>query len=762
MQINKVILVFKTHFDIGFTKLSREILDFYAKDMLDRVAQTCDATRDMGKLKYVWTMPAWPLMTMRERDVDGRGAILDELIERGQLAWHALPFTSHYDFCGVEDSVWGLRYAKLLSERYDRPLCPAAKMTDVPGHGRFLPELLADAGIRFLHLGCNEFAMPPEVPPLFWWEAPSGKRVLTMYSKGYGTPVLPSEDWPFSTWMALMNTQDNCGPQSAEIVESVYEELHSRYPGAEIVCGTLADVWDELSKEDLSSLPVVRGDLADTWIHGIASYPRETAVIRRLRGRLERVERALAASPSRASEVRPLIARVRDAMTLFAEHTWGLDVKTWLGAIPDYEHFDAYRQSSPKCARMEESWHEQSERAKAADQACAQAEQMLGIEPPRAFQWTGGTALRGEQSLTGKRYRLDFSAATGNIHLLYDLQLDCPLLAERDGTGVFSYRNDRYGSDDMTEYLRAYARRFSDWGLFDNGRIEYPECEHALHLPRFDGCERSGQTVLFRYSICGDHPGKEESIHLYVTVPQDDSPVRVRIALQGKRATPYVESGSLCLPLAADTPRYFVNKTGSVLRPETDIVPNANHAFYALEHFIAAENEQALLGVVSHDCPLVSIGENGVYQFRKNYEPHTPELRFCLFNNMWGTNFPQWIEGDMAFEFDILSMEPGNTGRLYAAASALARNPDGRSDSEPPFSVSPFLRVTGLDAEPDALLIRVQSCEGASQRGWIRGEGWRFEEVDLLGRSLGASWNNAVETEFAPYDLRTFRAVRSD
>ena len=67
MQIKKVILVFKTHFDIGFTKLSREVLDDYAGKMLDRVAETCDATRDMGALKYVWTMPAWPLKTMRDR-----------------------------------------------------------------------------------------------------------------------------------------------------------------------------------------------------------------------------------------------------------------------------------------------------------------------------------------------------------------------------------------------------------------------------------------------------------------------------------------------------------------------------------------------------------------------------------------------------------------------------------------------------------------------------------------------------------------------
>lgn len=762
MQIKKIILVFKTHFDIGFTRLSREILDFYSGEMLDRVKETCDATRDMGSLRYVWTMPAWPLKIMRERSTEQRAAMLDDLIERGQLTWHALPYTSHYDFLGVEDAVQGLRYEKELSERYGQPLRCAAKMTDVPGYGRFLPELLADAGVRFLHLGCNEFATPPQVPKIFWWEAPSGKRVLTMYNSGYGTDVLPSEDWPFSTWMALMNTHDNCGPQTAEIVSSVYEEIHAHYPEAEIVCGTLEDVWNALSEEDLSGLPVVDKDLADTWIHGAASYPRESGMVRRLRGRLARVGRALAMSDGADAEaIRHDVNAAYDDMALFAEHTWGLDVKTWLGEIPDYEHFEEYRRESEACARMEESWREQTERAEAAQAACARAERALGLDGPKVFEFSNGCRLHGEQSLAGARYRLDFSADTGVIHALYDQKLGCRLLSERDGTGVFSYRYDRFGADDLTEYLRSYAHRFSDWGILDNGRAGYPECGHVTRRPAFEFCEQSGRTLRFVYRAAeGQRIGDAEHICIYVTMPEDDRPVRVRIELSGKQASPYVESGALCVPLAAEHPAYYVNKTGSVLRPETDIARGANHAFYALEHFAAAEDERSLVSVVSHDCPLLSIGENGVHQFRMDYEEHAPEFRFCLFNNMWGTNFPQWIEGDMAFEFDVFADMPGGVGAAYMRACELAENPDGSEAVQTPFALSQGLYATSLTREGSALLLHVHSCEGTLMPAEIRGEGWRFTEVDLLGRALGCEWENVVETEFQPYALRTFRAEK--
>lgn len=454
------------------------------------------------------------------------------------------------------------------------------------------------------------------------------------------------------------------------------------------------------------------------------------------------------------------MAAAYDALSLFAEHTWGLDVKTWLGAIPDYDDFDHYR-DDPRCRKMEESWREQTERVAAAEAACARAERALGLAAPAPAEFAPKSELHGECSLAGGRYRIDFSADTGTIHGLYDIKRDCCLMKERDGAGVFSYRYDRYGSDDMTEYLRAYARRFSDWGVLDNSRAGYPECDHVTRHPVLQKCERDGNRVRFLYAAgAGDRLGDAEQIALIVTVPEDDAPVCVRLELTNKRATPYVESAALVMPLAADAPRYLVNKTGSVLNPETDVADNANHAFYALEHFIAAEDDRALVAAVSHDCPLVSIGENGVYAFRRRYEPHAPELRFCLLNNMWGTNFPQWIDGDMAFEFDVFSDDPGAVGRVYCAASQLAENPDHVPAPEMPVSLSEGLRLTGVSREDGALILHVHSCESVARPARIGAPGGHIEEIDLLGRPLGAAWTDAVETTFAPFALRAFRMTR--
>lgn len=758
MAIRRIVLVFKTHFDIGFTRLSEEILDYYATDMLDSVAATCDATADLGPLRYVWTMPAWPLQEMRRRCTAKRREKLDALVARGQVAWHALPFTSHYDFCGTEDAVWGLGVARELSRLYGKPASRAAKMTDVPGQGRFLPEMLASGGVEYLHLGCNTFAKPVEVPPIFWWEAPSGKRVLTMYNSGYGTSLMPPADWPLDTWIAILNTQDNSGPQSAQIVLSYYEKLRRAFPGVEISCGSLDDAWSLLKREDLSALPVVRQDLADTWIHGVASYPVESAQVRRARRRLLRI--GLASANVRDEALRAQVARQMDdayeMLMCYGEHTWGLDVKTWLGQIPDYDAFDGYR-TGDKCRRMEASWQEQRDRATAASDCCDRAEALLGIVPPREPERAQGTPRKGLCSLTSPRYRLDFNADTGEILRLYDNALSAPLLESTGETGVFAYRYDRYSAAEMTEYLRAYAYRFSDWGIADNGRIEYPECAHVTRRPVLERCEADGRQATFIYRAQdGERLGDAERMTLTVTLPEAaDGAVRVTVALTGKRATPYVESGALSFPAAGSAKATFINKAGQVLRPETDIAAGANHAFYAVEDVAAMETERCVVAVMPRDTPLVSLGENGVYGFRRTYEPHAPEIRCCLFNNMWGTNFPQWIEGDMTFAFDVLGLPMQEAERLYVRAEALL---DAGAGIVSPFEAEAPLRICGARPCPEGMLLHVQNLSGEACRAALHAQDFTLLPCDLYGEPLSTE---ACEG-FAPYELKSYLGKRKE
>ncbi|MBQ6595262.1 MAG: DUF5054 domain-containing protein [Clostridia bacterium] len=765
-RTKKIILVFKTHVDIGFTDLAENVLQNYAGPMLRQVIETCRATGHMGPLKYVWTMPAWILWHITEHCDRALRPELDRLIEKGQIVWHALPFTAHTDLCAPEEYVQGLRYARLLSERYGKPFPVAGKMTDVPGHGLMLPELLDQAGIRFLHLGCNEFAAPPQVPPLFFWRSPAGGQVLTMYSKGgYGTGLLPPEDWQFPVWMALMHTHDNYGPHSAETIAKLAEEARAACPGAEVVCGTMDDFYRALAQCDLSSVPVVTEDLADTWIHGVNSYPAEVSLLRACRERARDLHRAYCAhvlgGGGAIPELRDLWDRYYEQVCLFEEHTWGADVKRWLGPdrVYDKKAFLAARETDPY-RFMERSWNEQRSRAENGAVLLERIAERIPL-PPREERAPG--ALRAERaggSLTvgNHRYRLRFDEESGRIDELYDKKLGTALLKSREGRGVFSYRYDRYGSEDITEFLRSYAYRFTAWGIEDYGRVNYPECAHRAYSPAFEGYEIGGDTVSFHYST-GESAalyGDCRRLTLAVTLPGEGEELEVALTLEDKQATPYVESGSLILPLPGRS-GYRLEKPAAVIDPETQIAAGANHALLNIEREVTAFGDEACLTVLSRDTTLLAIGAPGVYDHQRGFPgDRAPEMWFDLFNNGWGTNFPQWIEGTLRYRFVLWGSPRSELGASPGRAASVASGADNPLPGLPG-----DMELVHTRQERDTLCITLRDHGGKEETRRIRVPGMQIAGADLLGRVRGPWRKDETEVRIRPYGLHCF-ALKPD
>jgi alpha-mannosidase len=63
--------------------------------------------------------------------------------------------------------------------------------------------------------------------------------------------------------------------------------------------------------------------------------------------------------------------------------------------------------------------------------------------------------------------------------------------------------------------------------------------------------------------------------------------------------------------------------------------------------------------------PPFSFNEPGILKFDKNFVIKEPTLLFQAFNNSWGTNFPQWIGGNLCFRYRIAMHE--NTWREYGS-----------------------------------------------------------------------------------------------
>jgi hypothetical protein len=362
--LQNVVIVYKTHFDIGYTTRTREVVHEYRTEMADRVLDAVERnSRQPKEQQFVWTVSGWPMkQILWEGQTPQRRRKLEQAIRDGNLAIHAYPFTTHTETAELEDLVRGLNVSSSLNRKYGLPLSTAAKMSDVPGQSWIFPTLFTHAGIKFYHMGGPLVNKTLGLPPMFWWEGPDGSRLLVLYNNGYGSSPLPPADWPYKSWVYINMTGDNQGPPAAETVGSDLAFYRSRGITAKV--GRLDDFAELILQEDLSRLPVVRSDIPDPWIHGTMSMPAACKLAHNIRpviGALDQLTTLERHWGIFRPDISPAVAAAYEQSMLFSEHTWGLAnqhyIKQPFGKAWD-ELWD--RGLPPQYQLMEKSWREKA------------------------------------------------------------------------------------------------------------------------------------------------------------------------------------------------------------------------------------------------------------------------------------------------------------------------------------------------------------------------------------------------------------------
>jgi alpha-mannosidase len=363
--VENVIIVYKTHFDIGYSERVQQVVHDYRTSMADRVLEAIDKNSSQPKDKqFVWTLSGWPMkQILWEGQAPDRKQKLEQAIREGNLAVHAFPFTMHSETSDLEDMVRGLNISSTLARKYGKPLSISAKMSDVPGESWIIPTLFAHAGIKFYHMGGPVVNLDLGLPPFFWWEGPDGSRILTLYNNGYGSNQMPSENWPYKTWVYISMTGDNQGPPDPETVAKDIE--YYKNLGIKAKVGTMDDFAEMILKEDLNKLPVVRSDIGDVWIHGSMSMPEASKMALNVRpaiGGLDQLSSLETVWGIYRPDIRDIVSEAYEQSLLYSEHTWGLANQHYL-KVPYGKAWEELwnRGLPPQYKLMEESWKDHAD-----------------------------------------------------------------------------------------------------------------------------------------------------------------------------------------------------------------------------------------------------------------------------------------------------------------------------------------------------------------------------------------------------------------
>lgn len=661
-SITKVYLIFKTHLDIGFTDLAANVIKTYMQDFIPAALSLSeDLRKNQAKDRFVWTTGSWLIYQYLEKADAVMRRRMENAIGQGDISWHGLPFTLHSELADPSLFDLGLQLCSRLDQRFNTKTI-AAKMTDVPGHTRSIVPLLAKNGIKFLHIGVNPASMPPDVPPLFVWRAPDGSDIVVMYQKDYGSQMLLPDN---KTVVAIQFTSDNHGPQTPGEIVRIYNGLRTRYPNAEIVASTLNAVAGHISGLR-RSLPVITQELGDTWIHGVGSDPLKIAQLRemsRLRaGWLNNKSLQLGDKTDLAFGL-PLL--------MIAEHTWGLDVKTFLKDWDIYAPRDFHAaRSKPNFKLMEHSWNEKRQYVEDAitglpDDKATEARLKLQALKPVEYDYTGYEKIASVGNLLDTQFfELKIDSQTGCITKLKDKTSGIDWAGKNNPLCLFSYQT--FSGADYERYQGQYLTQKSSWALGDFGKTGQ-ESGHAISrtwLPAmkeaFIKKDQRGTDLLIRLDVSdekgdpvGGCPG---NISVGLFFAHDRKEVEVTLQLLDKPANRLPEASWFSFIPPVEYGAWILDKMGQEVEA-IDVVKNGNRALHAIRNGIRFENGMNQCSIESPDAPLVAVGERNLL----NFDNHLPDVKegvhFCLHNNVWGTNFVMWFDQDMKYRFTLKPSE---------------------------------------------------------------------------------------------------------
>jgi alpha-mannosidase len=110
-KVTDVWVVFKTHFDLGFTDLPENVFARYRGEMMDNALNVIEKNATLPQEKrFAWTVPGWPLYAqiLGPLQTPERKARIEKAIRDGSIVAHGLPFTMHTESLDYEDLVRGL------------------------------------------------------------------------------------------------------------------------------------------------------------------------------------------------------------------------------------------------------------------------------------------------------------------------------------------------------------------------------------------------------------------------------------------------------------------------------------------------------------------------------------------------------------------------------------------------------------------------------------------------------------------------------
>jgi alpha-mannosidase len=345
----QIYFVQHSHTDIGYTRPQSEILAEHMR-YIDYALDYCDQTDGLpDDAKFRWTCESsW---VTREYLRSRPASQIKRLMKR--ITEGRIEVTGMYaNMAEISDEDLMYDFLQPLKE-FNKLGIPVktAMQNDVNGIAWCMPDYFKNTGVRYLVMGINETRsiLPFDKPTAFWWEAPSGERLLAFRADHYMTgnfygleskaikqenmlwhlADLDNRGFPFDRIGIQFSGYftDNAPPSTA--ASDLIKKWNEKYDSPKLRLAVASEFPEYVEKNYADKLPVYRNAWLDWWSDGYGSTSRETAEVRKTQNTKQVDEGLFAMVSMMGGELSPALETNLDHISenaiFFDEHTCGAD-----------------------------------------------------------------------------------------------------------------------------------------------------------------------------------------------------------------------------------------------------------------------------------------------------------------------------------------------------------------------------------------------------------------------------------------------------
>jgi hypothetical protein len=338
------------HTDIGYTRSQTEILAEHLR-YIDYALDYCDATDSYPEdARFRWTCEAsWPVDEYLKCRPAAQVERLKRRIGEGRIEVTGM----YFNFDEIPDEQILAASLQAVGRIRDAGIpVRVAMQNDVNGIGWCLNDYFSGLGVRYLNMGTHghRALICFDKPTMFWWESPSGNRMLTFRAEHYmtGNTVmevqtgdfdkfknnllnyltgLAARGYPFNE-MAIQHSgylTDNSPPST--FMSDMIIKWNDLFEWPKLTTSTTEAFFSSMESGHGEDFPVIKGAWPDWWTDGFGASAREVAATRTasvsLMAAASGLSMAAAAGIDLPSETGNDISLANEALLFYTEHTTG-------------------------------------------------------------------------------------------------------------------------------------------------------------------------------------------------------------------------------------------------------------------------------------------------------------------------------------------------------------------------------------------------------------------------------------------------------